>query len=90
MYQHISQCEIYLAARQAKYGIAPNDTQCREFLLAHFKSIKSNLNNYFERIAYEGMCITQLLPTLNKQQKFRQQNMLCVCITKLTDFSAFE
>ena len=56
VYQHISQCEIYLAARQAEYGIAPNDTQCREFLLAHFKSIKSNLNSHFERIAYE-VCV---------------------------------
>ena len=53
-------------------GIAPNDTQCSDFLLAHFESIKSNLNSYSERIAFEGMCLTQLQPTLNKQLKFKK------------------
>ena len=88
--KHITECTQYKEALENTYGTDPNDTQCRNFLFNHFKCLKSNLTNWYERTSYEGMCITQLLPTLNKQQKFRQQNMLCVCITKLTDFAAFE
>ena len=87
---HITICTHYKEALENAHGIDPNDTTRRNFLFNHFKCLKSNLTNWYERTSYEGMCITQLLPTLNKQQKFRQQNMLCVCITKLTDFAAFE
>lgn len=81
---------LEIAKLKAYYSNAnPNDITRRNFLFNHFKCLKSNLTNWYERTSYEGMCITQLLPPLNKQQKFRQQNMLCVCITKLTDFVVF-
>ena len=65
VYEHISQCKTYIDARKLKYGIDPNDTNCRNFLLAHFKCLKSNLHNWYERTSYEGLCIIQLQPTLN-------------------------
>ena len=67
--KHISECETYKSACETKYGIRPTDTQNRTFLLDHFKCLKSNLTNWHERTAYEGLCITQLQPTLNKQLK---------------------
>ena len=88
IYNHTSQCEIFLNARQNKYGIAPNDTQCRSFLLEHFKCLKSNLANWHERMGYESLCITQLQPTLNKQKKFQKPNLICTCVTKIEDYTS--
>ena len=90
IHKHITTCTVYQETLKNNHGDAPNDTTRRNFLFEHFKMLKSNLTNYFERISYEGMCITQLQPTLNKQLKFNKPNMLCTCITKITDFVALE
>ena len=88
IYKHISECETYKSACETKYGIRPTDTQNRTFLLDHFKCLKSNLTNWHERTAYEGLCITQLQPTLNKQLKFKKPNLICGCITKIDEYDS--
>ena len=90
IHEHIFSCSEYQEALINNHGIDPNDTKRRDFLFSHFTCLKSNLNNYFERTAYEGMCITQLQPTLNKQLKFDKQNLLCTCIIKITSKDALE
>ena len=76
------------SACETKDGIRPTDTQNRTFLLDHFKCLKSNLTNWHERTAYEGLCITQLQPTLNKQLKFKKPNLICGCITKIDEYDS--
>ena len=90
IHQHIISCSVYQEALINNHGIDPNDTKRRDFLFSHFTCLKSNLNNYYERIAYEGMCITQLQPTLNRQLKFEKQNLLCTCIIKVKSKTALE
>ena len=44
-----------------------------------------NLPNWYERTAFEGLMITQLQSTLNKQLKYRKSNLIYTCISRIND-----
>jgi hypothetical protein len=47
----------------------PNRTELRLHLNEHFTALSTNLQNWHERTAYEGLLINIHQPTLNKQLK---------------------
>lgn len=86
IFDHISTCAEYNLSLGNKFpNIVPSDSQKRTHIYEHFTALSTNLPNYFERIAFEGLMITQLQPTLNKQLKFKKSNLICSCITRVND-----
>ena len=85
IYDHIFACVDYHRSLETRYSIDPNLTQLRLHLYQHFTALSINLPNWHERTAYEGLMITQLQPTLNKQLKFEKFNLICSCITRVND-----
>ena len=84
-FDHIYGCEEYLGVLRAKYGEDPNLTERRNHLYGYFTALSTNLPNWHERTAYEGLMITQLQPTLNKQLKYKKSNLICTCISRIND-----
>ena len=86
VYEHIHDCIDYHEALKAQYHrLDPSITQLRLHLYQHFTALKTNLNNWHERVAFEGLMITQHNPTFNKQLKFKKSNLICTCITHIND-----
>ena len=85
IFDHIYGCEEYLGVLRAKYGEDPNLTERRNHLYGYFTALSTNLPNWHERTAYEGLMITQLQPTLNKQLKYKKSNLICTCISRIND-----
>ena len=85
VFDHIFGCVEYHESLEARYCSDPNTTQLRLHLYEHFTALSTNLPNWYERTAYEGLMITQLQPTLNKQLKFKKSNLICSCITRVND-----
>ena len=54
-------------------------------LLLYFKALKTNLTNWYDRVAYEALIVNLHQPTLNKQLKFKKSNLICSCITQIND-----
>ena len=73
-------CVQYHEPLEARYCFDPNRTQLRYHLNEHFTYLSKNLQNYYERIDFEGPMIRQMKPTLNEQLKFRKSNVICGCI----------
>ena len=88
VFNHIFECVQYHESLETRYCTDPNRTQLRSHLYEHFTALSKNLPNYHERVAFEGLMITQMKPTLNKQLKFKKSNLICGCITRVND--AFE
>ena len=59
--------------------------QRRKHLDGYFTALSTNLPNWYERTAFEGLMITQLQPTLNKQLKYRKSNLIYTCISRIND-----
>ena len=86
IFDHILECVDYHLSLETRYGCCdPNTTELRLHLYDHFTALSTNLPNWYERTAFEGLMITQLKPTLNKQLKFKKSNSICSCITRVND-----
>ena len=85
VYEHIINCFQYHESLKEKYSTAPSLTQLRNHLYEHFTALSKNLPNWHERTAFEGLMITQLQPTLNKQLKYKKSNLICICIARIND-----
>ena len=85
IYEHIFGCVKYHESLEVKHGTAPSLTQLRNHLYDHFTALSTNLPNWHERTAFEGLMITQLQPTLNKQLKYKKSNLICICISRIND-----
>jgi hypothetical protein len=85
VFDHIFGCVEYHASLEARYYSDPNTTQLRLHLYEQFTALSTNLPNWYERTAYEGLMITELKPSLNKQLKFKKSNLICSCITRVND-----
>ena len=86
IFEHIHDCTDYHLALEARFHCTdPNRTQLRIQLYEHFKALKTNLTNWYDRVAYEGLMINLHQPTLHKQLKFMKCNLICSCITQIYD-----
>ena len=85
VYDHIFQCIKYHESLEARYCSDPNRTELRHHLYEHFTALSTNLPNWHERTAYEGLMINLHQPTLNKQLTFKKSNLICSCITRVND-----
>ena len=85
VFDHIYECELYLISLDIEYDEAPNLTQRKNHLHKFFTALSTNLPNWYERTAFEGLMITQLQPTLNKQLNYRKSNLICSCISRIND-----
>jgi hypothetical protein len=85
VYEHIINCFQYHESLKEKYSTAPSLTQLRNHLYEHFTALSKNLPNWHERTAFEGLMITQLQPTLNKQLKYKKSNLKYICIARIND-----
>ena len=60
VYDHIFYCVEYHRSLETRYSSDPNITQLRNHLHEHFTALSTDLPNWYERTAYEGLMITQL------------------------------
>ena len=73
IYQHISECNLYLDQLHKKYGLNPSIKNKRDFIEERFEILSTNNVNYFKRTRIEGLAISLFKPELNDQNNFHKK-----------------